>query len=66
VKPSQRRCVEDELQDEQIGWDMRSRLFGKVRSSAGADRSIKVLRGGWLTIQCRVFVDDTLIFSSGR
>lgn len=61
---SERLLVDGELQDEQIGWAMRSRLSGKVRNGEAGDTPIKVSLGGWFLIQCRIFVDDKLLFSS--
>lgn len=62
---SERLIVDGELQDEQIGYDYRSRLFGRIKSGDGLGESIKVSVGGTLSVACRIFIDDKLIFSRG-
>lgn len=57
--------VDDELQDEQIGYGCRSRLFGKIKSGEGQGEIIKVSAGGTWTVACRIFIDDRLILSKG-
>ncbi|MDP8227822.1 MAG: hypothetical protein P9M15_00045 [Candidatus Electryoneaceae bacterium] len=58
----ERLIVDDELQDEQIGFSSRSRLYGRIKGGKGEGETIKVSLGGWITIGCRIFVDDKLIF----
>ncbi|MDR2940644.1 MAG: hypothetical protein LBV08_10050 [Clostridiales bacterium] len=55
---SERLYVNGELQDEQVGLGMRSRLWGKLP----AGEEIKVSVGGstW-NIQCRIFIDNKLV-----
>ena len=56
--------VNDVLQDQQLGFAVRSRLYGKVTFADGRIEMIKVSLGGWLTISCRVFIDDKLVLSN--
>ena len=58
----ERLYVDGELQDEQVGFGLRSRLYGKVKENEGAGEDIKVSLGGWFTINCRIFIDGKLIF----
>jgi hypothetical protein len=52
--------VNGELQDEQIGWSYRSRLWGQLPTG----ENIKVsVGGGWFTMQCRIFIDNKLVLS---
>ena len=55
--------VNGELQDQQIGFALRSRLYGKIKFDDGKEEMIKVSLGGWFTISCRIFVDDKLVLS---
>lgn len=59
----ERLYVDGELQDEQIGYLTRSRLYGVTRKDGVADERIKVSIGGWFTLGCRIFVSDRMIFS---
>ena len=59
----ERLFLDSELQDEQFGMGLRSRLFGKIRSDDGAGEKVKVSLGGWF-VQCRIFADDHLIYHS--
>jgi len=54
--------VDGELQDQRIGFAMRSRLYGRIKSGLGQGESIKVSLGGWFTIGCIVFIDDRETF----
>ena len=54
--------VDGETQDEQIGFAMRSRLWGRIRSADGTVESIKVSLGGWFGISCRIFIEDKLVY----
>ena len=56
--------VDGELQDEQIGFGIRSRLYGRIKSGDGKDELIKVSLGGYFSIGCIVFVDDREVFRS--
>ncbi len=58
----ERLIVDGEIQDEQIGFAMRSRLWGKLRNADGTAESIKVSLCGWLGITCRIFIDDKLVY----
>ena len=62
---SERLMVDGELQDEQMGYAHRSRLFGSIKSGEGQGELIKVSAGGTWTIACRIFIDDRLVFSEG-
>ena len=55
--------IDGELQDEQIGCAMRSRLFGRIKNGDASNESVKVSIGGWFTMGCRIFVGDKLIYS---
>lgn len=57
--------VNGQLQDEQIGYAARSRLFGHLPTPAGERRTLKVSIGSeFLTVRCVVFLDDKEIFRS--
>ena len=53
--------VDGQLQDEQLGFALRARLHGKITNPTGVSESIKVSLGGWLSVDCRIFVDDQLL-----
>ena len=55
--------VDNELQDERIGFAFRSRLYGRIKSGEGKGEFIKVSIGGWLSMGCRIFIDDSRILS---
>lgn len=57
----ERLIVDGDLQDDQQGYAMRSRLWGKIKSGDGAGEVINVSLGGWWTVGCRIFVDDALV-----
>lgn len=59
----ERLIVDGKLQDEQKGFGIRSRLFGKITDGDGAGEIIKVSLGGWFGINCSIFIDDKLIQS---
>jgi hypothetical protein len=59
----ERLIVDGELQDEQTGFAVRSRLWGRIRSGDGGGEVVKVSLGGWFGTDCRIFVDDKLIQS---
>lgn len=56
--------VDGELQDERIGFGVRSRLYGRIKSGSGQGELIKVSLGGWFRIGCIVFIDDRETFRS--
>ena len=58
----ERLIVDGETQDEQIGFAMRSRLWGKIRNADGTAECIKVSLGGWFGISCRIFIEDKLVY----
>ena len=49
--------VNGQLQDERVGLNMGSRLWGQLPTG----ESIKVSLGGIWTVQCRIFVDNKLV-----
>lgn len=53
--------VDGQLQDEIPGPGIRSRLIGELKSSEGK-KIIKVSLGGWFKINCRIFVENDLIY----
>lgn len=55
--------VDGELQDENLGLSFRGILNGKLKSSDGL-KNIKVTVGGFYTVQCKVFVENELIYAS--
>ena len=57
--------VDGVLQDDQPGLALSSRLFGKLRGENGEFEEIKVSLGiGCLATKCRIFVGDSLIYST--
>lgn len=57
--------VDGVLQDDQPGFVLSSRLFGKLKGEDGNFEEIKVSLGlGLCTTKCRIFVGDTLIYST--
>jgi len=53
----ERLYVNGQLQDERVGLNFSSRLWGQLPTG----ESIKVSLGGWWTMQCRIFVDHKQI-----
>lgn len=53
--------VDGELQDQRVGFALRSRLYGAIKGNGNKEENIKVSMGGWLSVQCRIFVDNNLI-----
>lgn len=51
--------VNGELQDEQIGINFRSRLWGQLKTG----EQIKVSIGGVFKIHCRIFINNELVLS---
>jgi hypothetical protein len=60
----ERLWVNGTLQDEQLGWAFRSRLWGSIRTPGAETKRVKVSLGTvtW-SVECRIFVDDELVFS---
>lgn len=57
--------VDGVLQDDQPGFTLSSRLFGKLRNEDGEFQEIKVSLGlGCPHTKCRIFVEDILIYST--
>ena len=50
--------VDNQLQDENLGLGLR----GKLQGRASGNEEIKVSIGGNVTIHCRIFVDNQLIY----
>ena len=60
----ERLWVNGVLQDEQMGLAFRSRLYGSIRVSGLETKRIKVSLGTpSFSAECRIFVDDELVFS---
>lgn len=57
--------VDGELQDENLGLSFRGVLNGKLKRMDGV-KHIKVTVGGFFTIQCKVFVENELVYSSSH
>ncbi|MCM3610172.1 hypothetical protein M4S82_02850 [Planococcus sp. MERTA32b] len=57
--------VDGVLQDDQPGFTLSSRLFGKLRDDNGEFQEIKVSLG-WSCFytKCRIFIGDSLIYST--
>lgn len=53
----ERLYVNGELQDEQIGFASRSRLWGKLQTG----EEIKITLGGFWGIHCRVFINNKMV-----
>ncbi|KAB7672174.1 hypothetical protein F9279_04480 [Bacillus sp. B1-b2] len=56
----ERLYINGKLQDENIGLAFRATLNGKLNN----DKEVKVTLGGNLSINCRIFVDHTMIYSN--
>ena len=54
--------VNNELQDESVGFSFRGRLIGNVVTGEGHKEAIKVSLGGWFVINIRMFIDDRQVF----
>ena len=55
----ERLYVDGQLQDENLG--LRGKLYGELKSKEGS-KLIKVALGGTFKINCRIFVENTLIY----
>ena len=62
----ERLFVDNELQDEEVGYGVRTRLFGRIKDGDGAGEKIKVSIGAWLCAECRVFIDDKLVIPNTK
>jgi hypothetical protein len=55
--------VDGKLQDQNLGFAFdRATLNGVIKSHEGANQHIKVSLGGAITVKCRIFVDNELIY----
>ncbi|MBT2692742.1 hypothetical protein [Bacillus sp. ISL-55] len=55
--------VDGRLQDQNLGFAFdRATLNGVIKNNDGAHQSIKVSLGGAITVECRIFVDNELIY----
>jgi hypothetical protein len=61
----ERLYVDGELQDEEVGFGVRARLFGRIKSGDGAGEIIKVSIGAWFNVDCRIFVNEKLLSHNG-
>lgn len=57
----ERLYVDGQLQDENLGLGLRCKLYGELKSNEGR-KIIKVALGGTFKINCRIFVENTLIY----
>ncbi|ANU21501.1 hypothetical protein BBI15_15595 [Planococcus plakortidis] len=55
--------VDGQLQDENLGLSFGRELNGKLKTSEGI-KDLKATVGGFFTIECKVFVDHQLAYSS--
>lgn len=55
--------VDGQLQDENLGIALRASLSGMIKEKDQTIKNIKVSLGGFLTIGCKIFVDNVLVFS---
>ena len=55
--------VDGQLQDENLGLGVRAILNGELKSNEDRN-SIKVALGGFFKINCRIFIDNNLIYPS--
>lgn len=62
----ERLYVDGELQDENLGLAFGVTLTGKLNRNNGDKGLIKVSIGGNFKINCRIFVDNKLIFPTDR
>lgn len=56
----ERLYVDGQLQDENLGLSLRANLYGELKNKS----RIKVALGGGFRIDCKIFVDNTLIYQS--
>jgi len=55
----ERLYVNGELQDEQVGFASRARLWGQLHTG----ETIKVSLGGYFAVHCKIFIDNKLVLS---
>ena len=55
--------IDGKLQDENLGIASRATLRGIIKDNDQITKNIKVSLGGILTIKCRIFVNNVLVFS---
>jgi len=56
--------VDGTLQDQRIGFAVRSQLYGKIENGQGEGETIKVSLGGWFCCNCIVFINNKEVFRS--
>jgi hypothetical protein len=56
--------VDGKLQDENLGMAVRATLEGVLKGNDSLTKNIKVTLGGIFTVNCKVFVDNALVFSN--
>lgn len=56
--------IDGKLQDENLGVAIRATLEGVLKSNDNLTKNIKVTLGGIFTVNCKVFIDNTLVFSN--
>jgi len=56
--------VDGKIQDAEMGFGFRSRMYGTIKDGDGAGEKIKVSLGGWIGIGCRIFIDDELVLGN--
>ena len=55
--------VDGKLQDQNLGFVFgRATLAGVIKNHEGSKQTIKVSLGGDITVECRIFVDNELIY----
>ena len=55
--------VDGKLQDQNLGFAFdRATLNGVIKNNEGVNQNIKVSLGGAITVECRIFVDNELIY----
>lgn len=57
--------VDGQLQDENLGLGLRAILNGELKSNEDR-KSIKVAMGGIFKINCRIFVENNLIYPKNK
>lgn len=55
--------INGKLQDENLGLAFRATLRGVLIGKDQSPKHIKVSLGGLFTIHCKIFVDNTLVYS---
>lgn len=57
--------VNGQLQDENLGLALRAELNGELKSNDDR-KSIKVAMGGFFKVNCRIFVENNLIYPNKK